>query len=335
MLGENFNENSSRKSASFKFCSDLGLVNSFAGYLLVNASTWNNSKSVERVIDFIFVSKSLSFMVVGHQIEPASDFFNTNHSVVLVSIGLGGLLDTSLNSECKQANRDRFLVKSAKFNSAKVDGNLDTMWAILKNVVVGATDKMFSRYWFSKFNCLRNKHLSKFFKLELLVAKLMKCLRLSGSSEANCLIRAWSIVDEKEASNFASLDSILHHLSNIKKKYCRSKYFESKVAKDILIRKAIEKYMENFYSNKEQMIRSVLECLFYKIVLEYLIVNDNLILLPNEVKSMSSQYAPLDYVNNNAFCDVISNISSGEFFQVIKSLFDKKAADLSGIPNEL
>ncbi|KAG9287986.1 hypothetical protein G9A89_017581 [Geosiphon pyriformis] len=107
VLDGDFNENSSRKSVSFKFCSDLDLVNLFTRHLLVNASTWNNSRDVKRFIDFIFVNKSLSSVVTGHQIELTSNFFNTDHNAVLVLIDLGSLLDTSLNSECKQANRDR------------------------------------------------------------------------------------------------------------------------------------------------------------------------------------------------------------------------------------
>ncbi|KAG9307301.1 hypothetical protein G9A89_017129 [Geosiphon pyriformis] len=318
VFGRDFNENSSRKSASFKFCSDFGLVNSFARHLLVNTSTWSNSRNVVKVIDFIFVSKSLSSVVTGHQIEPASKFFDTDHNAVLVSIGLGGLLDTSLNSKFKikkvgidkwlhfkKYSLARFLAKSAEFNSTK-------------NVVVEAADEVFSRCWFSKLDCLRNKHSSKFFKLKLLVVKLVKCLRLPGSSGTDYLIKAWSRIDEKKASSLCnmiddgvSLDSILHYLPNIKKRYCRSKYIEFRIARDILIRKVIEKYMENFSSNKEHMIKSVLKHLFCKVVLNHLVIDNDLILLPDEVKST---YAPLDYVDDNAFCDVMSNISSDEFF---------------------
>ncbi|KAG9289724.1 hypothetical protein G9A89_014459 [Geosiphon pyriformis] len=330
VFGGDFNENGSKKSASFKFCLDFGLVNLFTGHPLVNVSIWSNLRSVVKTINFIFVSKSLSSVVASHQIEPASDFFDTNHNAISVLIGLGGLLNTGLNSVHKQANRNRwkfkikdvgidkwlhfkkcslvrFLAKFAEFNSAKVNGNLDAM----------------------------NKHLSKFFKLELLVAKLVKCLRLPGSPETDRLIQTWFRIDEKETSGLhnmindsASLDSILCHLSSIKKKYCRFKYIESRIARNIFIRKVIEKCMENFSSNKRQMIKSVLEHPFHKVVLDHLVVDNDLILLPNK-------YAPLNYVDNNAFCNVMSNISSNEFFRVIKSLPNGKAAGLSGISNEL
>ncbi|KAG9295177.1 hypothetical protein G9A89_006158 [Geosiphon pyriformis] len=49
----------------------------------------------------------------------------------------------------------------------------------------------------------------------------------------------------------------------------------------------------------------------------------------------SNQYAPLDYVRDNAFSNVINVIGSDEFLLVIKSLFNGKAAGISGIPNEL
>ncbi|KAG9291836.1 hypothetical protein G9A89_012121 [Geosiphon pyriformis] len=339
VLGRNFNKNGSRKSASFKFCSDFSLVNSFAGHLFINASTWSNLRGVVKVIDFIFVSRSLSFAVTSHQVEPASEFFDTNHNAVLILIGLGGLLDTSLNSVCKQPNRDRWKFKIKEVGIDKWLHFKKCSLTRFLDVVVGAANEVFSRCWFSELDCSRNKHSSKFFKLELLVAKLVKCLRLSGSSGTDCLIQVWSRVNEKKASSLCnmiddgvSLDSILCHLSNIKKRYYRSKYIEFKVAKDVLIRKAIEKYIKNFSSNKEHIIKSVLECSFHKVVLDYLVVDNDLILLPDKVKST---YALLDYVDNNAFCDVMSNISSNKFFWVIKSLPNRKAAGFSGIPNKL
>ncbi|KAG9296171.1 hypothetical protein G9A89_014763 [Geosiphon pyriformis] len=39
VLGGDFNKNGSRRSASFRFCSSLGLVNSFSDYPLVGATT--------------------------------------------------------------------------------------------------------------------------------------------------------------------------------------------------------------------------------------------------------------------------------------------------------
>ncbi|KAG9290191.1 hypothetical protein G9A89_022167 [Geosiphon pyriformis] len=252
VLSGNFNEDGSRKSASLKFCSDLEL-------------------GVVKVIDYIFVSKSLSSALAGHDISSVSDFFDTDHNAVLVSVGLGGLLDSCLNSECKQTNKDkwkfkikdadankwlhfreysldRFLGNIVLFNDAKVNGDLDAMWRILKDVVFYSADKVFSRHWFSKFDCLKNKLSSKFFKLELLVAKLMKCLSLDQVLDAAYFLKVWSDLDNKGASKACTMFddnvsrvSILQHLSRVKKLYHKSKYYESRVAKDISIRKAIDK----------------------------------------------------------------------------------------------
>ncbi|KAG9294918.1 hypothetical protein G9A89_003258 [Geosiphon pyriformis] len=46
-----------------------------------------------------------------------------------------------------------------------------------------------------------------------------------------------------------------------------------------------DKHMENFCSNKERMIKSVLEWSFQKVVLNYLIVNNKLVLVPEKIKS--------------------------------------------------
>ncbi|KAG9305677.1 hypothetical protein G9A89_022599 [Geosiphon pyriformis] len=115
VLGGDFNENGSGRSASFKFCSDLSLVNSFAGHCLVKASTWYNFQGSEKTIDYIFVSKTLLSAVTGHQVCFVSSFFNTDYNAVLVLVGLSGLLDVCLNSLHKQTNKDcwKFKIKNA------------------------------------------------------------------------------------------------------------------------------------------------------------------------------------------------------------------------------
>ncbi|KAG9286753.1 hypothetical protein G9A89_012303 [Geosiphon pyriformis] len=171
-------------------------------------------------------------------------------------------------------------------------------------------------------------------------------------SKAVCLFDVWSTLNNKRASkvctmfnNSKSRKSILQHLS------------KSRVAKDILIRKAINKCIENFSSNKGHMIKNVLERLFKKVVLNYLIVNDELILELKEIKftvdviiekwtrkqvasnslpvCWSNQYVPLSYIYDNAFSDIIKVIGLDEFLLVIKELSNRKAVGISGIPNEL
>ncbi|KAG9298044.1 hypothetical protein G9A89_018872 [Geosiphon pyriformis] len=136
--------------------------------------------------------------------------------------------------------------------------------------------------------------------------------------------------------NCEALDKILGHLSMVKKRYCRSKYFEFRIARNKMIRKAINKCMENFCSDKNRMIKSVLDRPFQKVVLDHLVVNNELVLEPHEVKPIvdkvieewtkvcmvpkvwpkcwSSQYVPLSYVNDNAFAKIMFNISFDEFF---------------------
>ncbi|KAG9293954.1 hypothetical protein G9A89_019292 [Geosiphon pyriformis] len=56
------------------------------------------------------------------------------------------------------------------------------------------------------------------------------------------------------------------------------------VAENTAIRKAINHHMENFSSNKEHMIKSILKHLFHKVVLDYLVVDNKLVIDPDEVK---------------------------------------------------
>ncbi|KAG9300360.1 hypothetical protein G9A89_009984 [Geosiphon pyriformis] len=60
---------------------------------------------------------------------------------------------------------------------------------------------------------------------------------------------------------------------------------EFKHAEEFCIKTAINKKIKNFEFDKSHTIRSVLECPFCKVVLDYLIVNNELVLKPNLVKS--------------------------------------------------
>ncbi|KAG9285010.1 hypothetical protein G9A89_009820 [Geosiphon pyriformis] len=229
VLGGNFNENGSSKSVSFKFCLDLGLVNTFNEHLLAKAPIWSNSRSVEKVIDFILV-----WLVIN-------------------------------------------VVKASKVNSM-----------VLNNV---------------------------------------------------------------------SSMKLIKHLLVIKKEYHKSKYYESKIVEDTAIRKTIDYCMENFCSDKKKMIKSILKCLFHKVVLDHLVMDNELVIEPNKVKLKidkimeewtrkqsvfpkipdlwAQQYMPLDYVDDNTFSGVIVDIDMEELFLVVDNLLNDKAARLSRISNEL
>ncbi|KAG9288011.1 hypothetical protein G9A89_017606 [Geosiphon pyriformis] len=387
VLGGNFNENDSGRSASFKFCLGLGLVNSFTGHLLVNMATWSNSRGVEKTIDFILVSRTLSSTVVKHCVNSVSDFFDMDHKSVMVSVGLGGLLNVWLNGLYKQANKDcwKFRIKNAddakwscykvcsfakilkikkRFLGAAAGLDLDVMWSLLEKMVVDFVDEIFSRHWFCDFQCSKNEHSSKFLGLELLVVKIVKCLTSMDAFGFDHFVRKWSALNASKAFILEDMvyggqkvEDLLSYLSLVRKEYRKSKMFKSKLLQEATIRKAIEKHIEQFCLDKGSMIRSVLDQPFQKVVLDYLVVDDELILEPEEVRSSvdkimeswtqkyvmpmvlpnlwARQYTPLNYVRNDVFFSVMSAISMGELLLVINGLPDGKAAGLSGIPNKL
>ncbi|KAG9296140.1 hypothetical protein G9A89_014732 [Geosiphon pyriformis] len=280
ILGGDFNENRSGKSASFKFCLSLSLVNSFVGHYLADSHTWSNLKGVGKMLDYIFVGGNLSFAVAGHQVVSVSDFFNTNHRAVVILVSLSGLLDVQLNSLRKQANKDcwKFKIKNADctgwakfkdlssakllslsemFFGAEMCGDVDAMWAVLVRAVVDSADVTFSRHWF--------------FGLELLVAKIVKKFCSGDLLDTDCLVSKWLTLNDAKTHAFKDLvssgvksDVVVRHLSLVCRDYRRSKMFESRLAEKALVRKAIEKCMDNFCLDKSNMIRSVLEKPFRK-----------------------------------------------------------------------
>ncbi|KAG9298837.1 hypothetical protein G9A89_015858 [Geosiphon pyriformis] len=306
ILSGNFNEDKNKCSSSFSKCVDLGLVNTLVNSSYIKTSTWKNSRSVERTIDYIFVLQSLSNVLVNGCVVDVDEFFSIDYSSVQITIGLGEILDPVLRAIHVQANKDR---------------------------------------------------------LELLVSKLVKTSCSVSSNEFVFLLDVWVSLNSINASTIKSFflgsyfDAIRLALAKIKKSYCFLKIMESKYARDFQIRLAIDKKMENFELNKDQTIKSVLEQPFYKVTLNHLVVNEDLILEPNLIKFYVNriikgwtrkyvvvddisnewyhQFQLLEYVFNDAFSNVIHSIKVEEFFGVVLSLPNNKAASLSGITNEL
>ncbi|KAG9291835.1 hypothetical protein G9A89_012120 [Geosiphon pyriformis] len=298
VLGGDFNENSLCKSASFKRCLDLGLINSLS----------ENLKSVKKTIDFVLVLSNLVNAVVDHNVVDA----------VSVSVGLGSLLDTQLNSLHRQANRNcwKFDFRSANNTNAEMFANEFATTVQLSDLDI------FRKKWFKNFDGIFTRDSLRFYKLKLLVSKLVKASYLVTSVE------------------FASFLA----LAKIKKSYCSSKLLESRHAEEACVKAAINKRMRSFESDKGHIIRSVLECSFHKVVLDYLVVSDKLVLEPSLVKSRVDeimkdewfcQYWPLENVFNDAFSDMMCPVGVDDLLGVVSNLLEGKAADFSGILNEL
>ncbi|KAG9288373.1 hypothetical protein G9A89_021404 [Geosiphon pyriformis] len=361
ILGGNFNEDGSHKCASFKKSLDLGLVNSLVGSLATKMPTWINSKSVEKTIDYVFISPNLINAVVYCGIFDVSEHFDTDYQAVSVSLELGRLLDTHLISLHKQANRDhwKFDIKNTNktkwfefrdntaanavmfsdaFGSVVRFSDLDTMWDIIRKIIFKGFDGVFTKKFF------------RFHKLELLVSKLVKALRLFFCCDFVALLNTWDKLDSSGALTVKSLfllnsnfDLICFVFAKMRKLYCAAKLLESKCAEESHIKQAIAKKMESFELDKGHIIRNVLEHPFHKVVLNHLVIRDELILEPNLVKSKvddimegwTRRCRPLEYVFNSAFSGVMCLISFDKMSAIVKNLPDGKAAGLFGISNEL
>ncbi|KAG9303892.1 hypothetical protein G9A89_005802 [Geosiphon pyriformis] len=291
----------------------------------INSSTFmvldedfNENKSgrrIKRTIDYIFVSRNLASAVAGHAISSVSDFFNTNHKAVIVFIGLGGLLDGCLNSLCKQANKDhwKFNIKDAngikwtkfrdcmasklllvesELSNVEAYNKIDVMWTILEKTMVDSADEIFLRHWFSEFQCSKNRHSSRFYELEMLAAKIIKKFSCGDAAGVDCLVKTWLTLDKAKACVFANLILsnkhsvfIFKHLSLVHKSYRKSKMYKSKLAEEASIRKATKKQIEKFCSDKSGMIKSILDQPFHKMVLDHLVMDNELVMEPTEIKS--------------------------------------------------
>ncbi|KAG9305746.1 hypothetical protein G9A89_005144 [Geosiphon pyriformis] len=262
----------------------------------------------------MFVFSCLVNAIVHCEVLNVSKHFDIDHQAVLVDLGLGGLLDTCLNSLHKQANKNywKFDVNSASkakwlefkdvsaanvsmfsdaFGVAVRFSDVDAMWDIVHKIMVLSMGGTFKRKWFKGFDGVFTKTSSRFHKLKLLVSKLVKASRLASSDGFASLLEVWHRLDSPGALAVKSLflsgsnfDLICSALAKARKSYCSFKFVESKHAEESSIKQAIGKRMESFELNKSHTIRSVLEHPFHKVVLDHLVVEDELILEPVLVK---------------------------------------------------
>ncbi|KAG9291927.1 hypothetical protein G9A89_004865 [Geosiphon pyriformis] len=197
-----------------------------------------------------------------------------------------------------------------------------------------------------------NKYSSRFYRLELLIAKIVRALSMGNSLRFVYLVKIWSVLDGAESFKILGLleaygnsVEVFKQFLVAKKHYCKTKYIKSELAKSVSINKVIGKYMDDFVLEKKNMISSILECLFHKIVFDYLVLDGDLILELAEVKAKtkkcrvpdlwSHQYASLNYAIDNAFSGVMNEIGLRDLHAVVKNLLDGKAAGLSGVSNKL
>ncbi|KAG9287246.1 hypothetical protein G9A89_008876 [Geosiphon pyriformis] len=364
ILGGDFNEDSSHRSASFKRCFDLGLVNSLVSSAAAKMPTWENSRGVKKTIDYVFVSSSLVNAIVRYEVLNVSEHFDMDHQAVSVDLGLGGLLDTRLNSLHKQANKDhwKFNVKSvnrAKWlefrdvSAANVSMFSDAFGVAVRfsDIVVLSAGGLFKKKWFKGFDGMFTKISSRFHKLELLVFKLVKALHLASSDGFASLLEVWHRLDSPGALVVKSLflsgsnfDLIRSALVKARKSYHSFKLVESKRTEESSIKQTIGKRMESFELNKGHTIRSVLERPFCKVVLDHLVVKDELILKPVLVKSKVDKIME-GWTRKR---EVVSDLSEdwahqywpldymydGTFFDVMCSIsFDELSAVVEDLPD--
>ncbi|KAG9285432.1 hypothetical protein G9A89_010907 [Geosiphon pyriformis] len=161
--------------------------------------------------------------------------------------------------------------------------DLGAMWNVIRKIMVLSAGGAFKKRWFKDFNTVRNKVLSRFHKLELLVSKLVKASYLNSSVSFALLLGTWDNFDSAGALTVRSMffsgakfDKIYSALTKVKRLYHSSKLLESKRTKKIHIRQAITNRMKSFELNKGCTIRNVLECPFCKVVLNHLVVGDDL-----------------------------------------------------------
>ncbi|KAG9302176.1 hypothetical protein G9A89_020610 [Geosiphon pyriformis] len=330
----------------------------------VKTLTWCNSCGVSKMIDYVFVSSNLVNAIVNCSVADVMKHFNTNHMTVSVSVSLDANKD-HWKFDVKNMND----AKRCKFNTSMAANAvmfLDDFFLanIIREIMVLLANRTFKKRWFKGFKNVFIKVFSRFHKLKLLVSKLVKALCSVSGDDFASLLKVWNRLDSTSASAVRSLFlsvsnfGLIHSaLAKTRKLYCFSKLLEFRRAEESFIRQTINKRMKSFELDKGHTIRSMLEHSFCKVVLDHLVVDDELVLESELVKSKVDviiekwtrkhkmvtnilddwicQFQPLDYIFDGAFSNVMGLIGFDKMFAVVSNLSDGKAASLSGISNEL
>ncbi|KAG9298521.1 hypothetical protein G9A89_018880 [Geosiphon pyriformis] len=278
VLGGDFNKNDFGHSMSFRKDLDLSL-------------------GVKKCIDFILVSDGLH-----------SSSFNQKWTLVWGASSILSLIRYA--DRLQKKNEDTKSVMSVmKFG--KTADNFE--YHTTKNDINGI--------WILLCQMSRNNRLvktvasSRFYKLELLVAKILNAYKSENLERFQALVDKWLDLDFDQAVKFRS-------------------FLDNSYDKVLM---AIDKYIKAFVNNKSQMIRSVLEKPFKKVTLDHLVDDRDLVLEPDLVKGreMYKQFSPFNYVNDSVFSGMMNQIDFDEFSLVVKDFLDGKAAGLFGISNEI
>ncbi|KAG9291577.1 hypothetical protein G9A89_021996 [Geosiphon pyriformis] len=319
---------------------------------------------IVKVIDYVLVSANLVGALIHYCVLEVGEHFDTDHWAVSVFMGLGGLLDAQLNFLHKKVNMDHWKYNIKNANDAKwcefkvlMVANI-AMFSeefVFSVVIVFSTNDFFKKKWFKDFDSIFTKGSSRFYRLEILVLRIVNVFCEQDFARFPFLINHWASLDSNKALvvqvflDFGvDLECIRSALFGVQKFYHASKLTESLRARESSIKFAIDRCMESFVHDKSHTIRSVLERSFCKVELDHLVVDNELILKLELVKAKvnvimegwtrrhkvvsdisskwSHQYQPLEHVFDNAFTDL---------FGVVSDLLDGKAVGISGIPNEL
>ncbi|KAG9300321.1 hypothetical protein G9A89_011394 [Geosiphon pyriformis] len=204
---------------------------------------------------------------------------------------------------------------SNKFAASMKFLNLDAIWNTICKIMFKGFDDVFT------------KESLRFHKLELLVSKIVRVLHKEN------------IVDFSAGS-----DHICSAFFGARRFYHIAKLAESLRAKEANIRSAINRRIKSFKVNKSYTIRSVLEYSFRKVAFNHLVINNELILESDLVKSKTRKYGVIDdisdnwhhqyqlleYVFDKAFFGIMCSIKVDELVNVVFDLPDGKAAGLLG-----
>ncbi|KAG9302151.1 hypothetical protein G9A89_020585 [Geosiphon pyriformis] len=265
IIRDNFNENSSRKYASFKKCLNFGLVNALG---------------VVKIIDYVLISSNLVNVVMGCGVFGIKKYFDTNYQTVSVL--------------------------------AKFKNNMAANAAMFYDdfFVAGMCSDL-NAMWFKDYDCIFVKESSKFYKLELLVLKLVKAFCLDFFGEFMSLLDKWESLDLVNASVVKSL---------------------------FLLGSPFDTIWSVLFKKWNVLGNLVL------VTLNHLVMNNKLVLELNLVRTKvdvimeewtRKHNVSLEYVFDNAFSGVMCSIDFNKMSDVISNLPNKKVAGFFGISNKL
>ena len=158
---------------------------------------------------------------------------------------------------------------------------INKAWNVLKDVILTTANENFTKKYLNT-KCAKSKQGMIIYKMENLITKLIK--RMEQGLNYQDLIEKWINIKEEDAKEFQQSTDPIATAKEFRKCYRKEKHLLEKKHQEQIIRKAIDQRCKSFNQVKRPTINSALNRFSKSIEVDHLIIEQEIVTDPQEVK---------------------------------------------------